>query len=559
MTEVHEAVASDPPVAPPVDAPIELDRLRRNVRAELFGGEAEPTRIGRFRLLACVGRGGMGVVWSAHDDELDRKVAIKLLRPELSARDLTNEARALAKLSHPNVVSVFDVGEHGGQRFIAMEFVEGDTLRMWLAQPRGLSDIVDVFVAAGEGLAAAHDVGLVHRDFKPDNVLVGADGRPRVLDFGLARPPDPGAASEPPALDADADPLATSMTQAGLMLGTPAYMAPEQHLGDSADARSDQFAFAVALYEGLTGALPFKGADLRTLSLAVVRGKLVTPPSGAVPPALFEVVKRALSVDPDARYPDIRTLIAALQGSVQDSGGRLDTRQVDAVLARAAELQAAAPSRPGLTPAEVEAVAVEAGIDAVHVNRATSEALAPVVTPSAAVVLPNETAPAQTESLPAFVYDVSITRRCGRVSHAVGQLLLREMERREGSGKSEQLGASTVWQNRTTELHIDPVGDETRLVLRRKLGALARSRPWRYGAMGAMLFIGTLVPLAESLFPHAEAAIVLVVFFAIGMGIFNGRKLAHYLHERERGRHRDELGATAERLAELTEANTFVA
>ncbi|MBL4684267.1 MAG: serine/threonine protein kinase, partial [Nannocystaceae bacterium] len=365
MTSPEVSPDSDPPVSDdsrpveaPVEAPIELDRMRRNVRAQLFGGTAEPTRIGRFRLLQCIGRGGMGVVWSAHDDKLDRTVAIKLLRPEVAGHDLTAEARALARLSHPNVVSVFDVGEHEGQRFIAMEFVQGDTLREWLLQPRSVADVVDVFLAAGQGLSAAHAVGLVHRDFKPDNVLVGDDGRPRVLDFGLARRPDLGG-GEPPVLPSDANPFATTMTQAGLLLGTPAYMAPEQHLGDPADARSDQFAFAVALFEGLTGVLPFQGGDLRALSLSIVAGRIHKPPAGTLSPQLHNALGRALSQDPAARFPDIDAMLLALRGALASSDVSFNTREVDQVLARAAELQAAAPSRPGLSAAELEAVAVE--------------------------------------------------------------------------------------------------------------------------------------------------------------------------------------------------------
>ncbi len=180
MHEVEEP-ALRPAVNPPDEAALELTRLRRHVRAQVFGGSEQATRIGRFRLLECIGRGGMGVVWSARDEELDRTVAIKLLRPEFSGRDVTAEARALARLSHPNVVSVFDIGVHAEQRFIAMEYVRGQTLRAWQQAPRGVPDVVAQFLEAGRGLAAAHAVGLVHRDFKPDNVLVGDDGRPRVL------------------------------------------------------------------------------------------------------------------------------------------------------------------------------------------------------------------------------------------------------------------------------------------------------------------------------------------------------------------------------------------
>ncbi|MBC8068881.1 MAG: serine/threonine protein kinase, partial [Deltaproteobacteria bacterium] len=180
---------------PPSIAPLELERMRGAVRASLFAKPAELPRLGRYTLLRCIGHGGMGIVYAARDEELDREVAIKLLRAELARSDdrrLATEARALARLAHPNVVCVFDVGMHEGQRFIAMDYVVGEDLRRWLAAPRRLRDVLRVFAGAGRGLHAAHVVGLVHRDFKPDNVLVGDDGRPRVLDFGLARPPEPG-------------------------------------------------------------------------------------------------------------------------------------------------------------------------------------------------------------------------------------------------------------------------------------------------------------------------------------------------------------------------------
>ena len=272
------------PIPTPPESAIELARLRASVREGLFGVPSEGVRIGRYRLAQCIGRGGMGVVWSAHDDELDRTVAIKLLRPELGdlGPRLDKEARALARLNHPNVVSVFDVGTHEGQRFIAMEFVDGETLRTWLETPRALPEILAAFVGAGRGLAAAHAVGLVHRDFKPDNVLVGRDGRARVLDFGLARPPS-GPELQPSAIDLDADPRATALTRDGALLGTPAYMAPEQHLGLTADARSDQFAFAVALFDAVYGQPPFRGDDLRMLSLSVVRSVVQRPAAHVVP------------------------------------------------------------------------------------------------------------------------------------------------------------------------------------------------------------------------------------------------------------------------------------
>src|SRR5690349_17448959 len=193
--------------------------------------------VGRFVVLQRLGEGGMGVVYTAYDPELDRKVAIKLLKSaEEGHARLLREAQAMARLQHPNVIAVHDVGTLPGNRvFVAMELVAGATLRGWLkAAPRAWREVIAIMRQAGVGLAAAHDAGLVHRDFKPDNVLVGDDGRVRVMDFGLARL---GAAD--PELSSgshDTGPLSTPLTMAGTVVGTPAYMAPELFKGTSAEA-----------------------------------------------------------------------------------------------------------------------------------------------------------------------------------------------------------------------------------------------------------------------------------------------------------------------------------
>jgi serine/threonine protein kinase len=207
---------------------------------------ARGSTVGRYVVLSQIGAGGMGVVYAAYDPELDRKIALKLLRPTGLGGDhtfgrarLMREVQAMAKVAHPNVVAVHDVGSWEDQVFIAMEFVEGRTLTEWMAAPHSLPEIVQVFVQAGRGLEAAHAKGLIHRDFKPDNALVGDDGRVRVMDFGLARPEDGGDedvrgdTKEVPNVDA----LSTPLTQDGAVVGTPAYMAPEQHRGDPTDAR----------------------------------------------------------------------------------------------------------------------------------------------------------------------------------------------------------------------------------------------------------------------------------------------------------------------------------
>jgi tetratricopeptide (TPR) repeat protein/predicted Ser/Thr protein kinase len=282
------------------------------------------TVIGRYVVLSLLGRGGMGVVVAAYDPELDRKVALKLLRPRggsaSAARTrLQREAQALAKLDHPNVVGVHDVGVHHEQLFVAMEFVDGRTLGDWLPNksPRPWREVVRVFVEAGLGLAAAHEAGLVHRDFKPDNVMIGDDGRVRVMDFGLAR-------SESGSESGDEQPIepthvtSTSatidrLTQTGTMLGTPAYMSLEQFEGGTIDARSDQFSFCVALYEGLYGQRPFPGRTVAQIAAAVERGEIEDPPrSGAVPSWLRRALVRGLARAPEQRWPTMRALLSAL-------------------------------------------------------------------------------------------------------------------------------------------------------------------------------------------------------------------------------------------------------
>ena len=288
------------------------------------GGEAtvlaRGSSIGRYTVLQMLGAGGMGVVYAAFDPELDRKVAIKLLHVALAPRDgttgatrLLREAQAMARLSHPNVIAVHDVGTHDGQVFMAMEFVEGQTLGDELgARPRGWRDVVGLYVAAGRGLAAAHRSGLVHRDFKPDNVMIDRDGRVRVLDFGLAC-----SRTDSPLAKIDAtstSSLDIRLTATGAVMGTPAYMAPEQHLGEVADERSDQFAFCVALYEALYGERPFAGDSLPEVVAAVTRGEIRGPkPGSRVPGWIRRVLLRGLAVMPEDRWKDMATLLVALE------------------------------------------------------------------------------------------------------------------------------------------------------------------------------------------------------------------------------------------------------
>ncbi|HRI07840.1 MAG TPA: serine/threonine-protein kinase, partial [Nannocystaceae bacterium] len=242
--------------APEPRPDLSAEAMRRRLRASLFGDPIAPLMIARFEVLDTLGEGGMGIVHAALDPELDRVVAIKVIRDDRDDRyrdRLLREARALARVSHPNVVQVHEVGETSEGVFIAMEYVPGTTLGRWLqAAPRGLDEILDKFTEAARGLAAAHRAGLVHRDFKPANALVGEDGRVRIADFGLARPVGPPHASpSSPHLRSTLRRRGSgdSDTDTGVVAGTPAYMPPEQLRGLDVDARSDVFAFCIALYE----------------------------------------------------------------------------------------------------------------------------------------------------------------------------------------------------------------------------------------------------------------------------------------------------------------------
>ena len=302
---------------------VEAREQRSAIEAALFGVNHEAPLIGRYRLLERLGSGGMGTVYAAYDDRLDRKIAVKLIHTRRSGDDevrqrTLREARVLARLSHPNVVHVYEVGELEGELFVAMEFMAGPTLRGWLdARPeRSWQEVLGVMSQAGEGLAAAHAIGIVHRDFKPHNAMLGADGRVRVLDFGLAGfaacdDESLAGATIDSALGSDSS--SSSVTRPGTLMGTPAYMAPEQFAGKPADARSDQFGFCVALYEALYGQRPFVGGTITQLMEAVQAGNIAAPPSGTrVPAWLRKVVLRGLSTDPARRFASMRALLDAL-------------------------------------------------------------------------------------------------------------------------------------------------------------------------------------------------------------------------------------------------------
>ncbi len=283
-------------------------------------------RVGRFIVLERLGVGGMGEVFAAYDPDLDRKIALKLLRADVFAANekseaqarLLREAQAVAHVSHPNVIAVHDVGTFNSDVFIALELVQGETLRKWLAERRrSTKEILKVFRAAGRGLAAAHAAGLVHRDFKPDNVLISDDGQVKVLDFGLAcarKAPGAQEARAPkPELTPSTPLLSAPITQAGALVGTPAYMAPEQLAGDDADPRSDQFAFCASLYEALHGCRPFSGDTVLTRTANIARGQLDRPVvSRDVPTRVQRALRRGLSLAPGDRFDSMESLLATL-------------------------------------------------------------------------------------------------------------------------------------------------------------------------------------------------------------------------------------------------------
>jgi eukaryotic-like serine/threonine-protein kinase len=300
---------------------------RQRVRAELFGGAAATARLGRFVVLETIGAGGMGEVYAAYDPSLDRKVAIKVIRdaggPSTIRHDqLRAEAQAMARLSHPNVVTVHEVGAHRDRVYIAMEFVAGHSLRRWLrTAQRSWREIVDVFVQAGEGLAAAHAAGLIHRDFKPDNVLVGNDGRVRVADFGLAREEPAESSTSTPSVE---EPAMRGGTRTTGLVGTPRYFAPEQYVDGVANTKTDQFAFCVALHEALYGEHPFAGETTTALALSVCDGeRRPLPADGSVPVWIRRALDRGLSLDPDERFESMRELVAALSRRSSVRRGRL--------------------------------------------------------------------------------------------------------------------------------------------------------------------------------------------------------------------------------------------
>jgi len=256
----------------------------------------------RYQLIRRLGAGAMGEVWEAEDTALGRRVALKFVRPESTAdreyqARLIREARALARLRHPNVVAIYDLDQASdGELFVALELVDGTSARAWLAAaPRTAAEILAVWRAVADGLAAVHRAGIVHRDLKPDNVFVASDGRVVIGDFGLA--------------SMAADGGSTTLTASGQILGTPLYMPLEQLSGGGASARSDQFALCVCLWEALVGDRPFRAGGTVAALVVAMRERPVLPVRRR---GVLSVLARGLDPDPARRWPDIPALLAAL-------------------------------------------------------------------------------------------------------------------------------------------------------------------------------------------------------------------------------------------------------
>ena len=395
--------------------------------------EALPARLGRFEVLGRLGAGGMGQVLRARDPQLDREVAIKVLRDELgdsrpahgevARKRLLREAQAMARLDHPNVIGVHEVGEDDGRIFLVMERVTGTTLGGWLrATPRGWREVLALVAQVGAGLAAAHAAGLVHRDVKPDNILVGADGRARITDFGLvgvdagtappaeprtAPPAEPRtASSDEPRTAPTAEPR-TALTHDGAMVGTAGYMAPEQLRGQSADPRSDQFGLCVTLYEALYGEAPFAGDSFRAVAAAVLDGAIRPAPAGSdVPAAVRAVVLRGLAVDPEARWPDVDALLDALAAAARAPA-----------VAGAASPPAVPHRRVPWRTAAVIVVPIALGLAVVYVTRpspkraAPPPAAPPITLPIPPTAVLTEVATGACANQPLFVDDDTLVYR----------------------------------------------------------------------------------------------------------------------------------------------------
>ncbi|MCH9688528.1 MAG: serine/threonine protein kinase, partial [Deltaproteobacteria bacterium] len=421
--------------SPSLTATIAAGPDARRAVPESVGPAARGTEIGRYVVLGLLGRGAMGMVYAVYDPKLDRRIALKVLPPDrrIGADDhrarLLREAQALARLNHPNVVAVHDAGVVEEQIFVAMEHLEGQDLQRWQEVPRPWPEVLRTYVQAGRGLEAVHAAGLVHRDFKPANAVLADDGRVRVLDFGLARErvaQDDASSSSIGSTDGDIAPISegsgvSRVTEAGVVLGTPAYMAPEQFRAQEPDARSDQFGFCVSLYEGLYGERPFEGRTPGMLMQHIVEGRVRDEPRGSkVPRWLREALVRGLAHVPDERWPSMTALLAVLTA---DRGARRRSLAVGALgVVTVAALgwgvsQSRASPEPTLPTACTEAAARLSGLWDDEQRVAVEEALTRTRTPFAVDV-----ASAVTVRLDRYADDwvAMVTDSC-RATHVRGE------------------------------------------------------------------------------------------------------------------------------------------
>ncbi|TNE50812.1 MAG: serine/threonine protein kinase [Deltaproteobacteria bacterium] len=288
-----------------------------------------PVAIGRYNVKQMLGSGGMGVIYEAYDEDNQRPVALKLIRPdvldpyrrEAHRARMLREARLLASLHHPNIPNIYEVGTWNDQVFLAMQLVSGTNMRQWLDQANpDWTDIVAAYLRAGEGVVAAHNANIVHRDIKPDNILVEDTGNVYITDFGLARLDQTTISSigmhsaphRPPAL--------LSLTGTGDILGTPAYMPPEQYKGQGVSKRSDQFSFCVSLYEALYGMRPFAGQTMEELIQAAQDGRVFRPRFSEIPNDVLQVLIRGMHPVPRERYGSMRELLTALDNAMFQTG-----------------------------------------------------------------------------------------------------------------------------------------------------------------------------------------------------------------------------------------------
>lgn len=305
----------DPPdparrVPPPVPDPVvevERRRLHGELRARLFGDPRPAVCIGPYEVEHKLGQGGSGTVFAVRDSAGERH-ALKLVEsgdPRSLAR-LRREARAMSALVHPHIVRMHEVGTHEGSVYVVLDLVEGITLRAWLGQGRTWTEVVDCLLPVLDALATAHEAGILHRDLKPDNILVQAPAHAWLLDFGLAKPlPD----SEAQGLTH----MSQALTQTGDLLGTVGYIAPEHLLGRPVDARSDQYSACVLLWESLYGKVPYTGKTVLEIGMAALAGKLPASPEGEVPASIDAVLRRGLAVEPEQRHATVRALADALR------------------------------------------------------------------------------------------------------------------------------------------------------------------------------------------------------------------------------------------------------